>query len=198
MQGVFDYPIGWILRPHGLRGELVAKLFRARRSTTLGRTRHAVALVPPNGSSRGEGERAGPGDGSGRHWSLRSVRFTDPSTVVLKLDGLDDRTVAESLIGAELWVDPSDAPSCLLDDADALFGALAVHAETGQAIGRVTSILDNGAQPVLALGDDEDPILIPYVDAFVVGVDRTPGATRVMLQPVDGLLSLASDEPSAD
>ncbi|MBK8014255.1 MAG: hypothetical protein IPK13_23265 [Deltaproteobacteria bacterium] len=201
IQALFDYPIGWILRPHGLRGELVAKLFRARRSGVLGRRRHAVELVTAHtrdSSAHHDSSAHDDGSESGRSRRvLRLVRFTDPSTAVLQLEGIDDRTAAEALVGAKLYVDPSDAPSCLLDEADGLYGALAIHAESGASLGRVSGILDNGAQPVLALGDEDDPILIPYVDAFVASVERTPEVTRVMLRPIDGLLSLESDEPSA-
>lgn len=175
----FEYRIGRILRSHGLGGELVLQFYRPRRLEQGRLVRQKVRgeqrilLELPSGEQM---ER-----------TLVSARWIDPSKVVVSLDGLADRNGAEALEGAEVDVDPLQLPEALCDPADACFGAKLVNDETGDPLGQVTDIRDNGAQPVLVAGDD-DELLIPFVEAFIVRVD--PEARIVRLRPIPGLLEL--------
>jgi 16S rRNA processing protein RimM len=82
---------------------------------------------------------------------------------------IDDRDVAAGLIGAEIQVERSALPkappgSYYWDD---LVG-LEVVSKAGEPLGRVASVMDNGAQDVLVLEHGEQERLIPFVVGPIV------------------------------
>ena len=132
----------------------------------------------------------------GRQTRLMRIRWLDPTRAVVHLKGIDDRDTAEAVMGAFVDLDPERLPMGLTDEVDAVFGATAVIDETGDPLGEITNIRDNGAQAILQIGD-EPGILVPWVDAFIAGVDEPeePAAPkRVRIRPIPGLLE--ANEPS--
>ncbi len=95
--------------------------------------------------------------------------------VVAKLVGSDDRSAAEKLKGHQLWVDKSVLPAPRKDEfyfVD-LVGC-SVLLTSGEALGTVASVDDNGAHAVLNIqGTGEKPAMyaIPFVNAYVPAVD---------------------------
>jgi ribosomal 30S subunit maturation factor RimM len=174
----FDHRIGRIIRPHGLEGALVLKLFRARRVRTEQlRWRAADAPEPvelelPDGTTHTRG--------------LTAVKFVDGATALLRFDGVLDRNDAEGLVSAFLDIEPAVPPEALADDADRLFGAEVFVDDAPLPLGRVEDIRDNGAQPLLLVGEDQ--IMIPVVDAFITAVEPGEAGTRVYVRSIPGLL----------
>ena len=98
--------------------------------------------------------------------------------VVVQLAGVVGRDAAEALKGAAVSIPRSQFPT-LPDDEfywSDLIG-LDVQNLQGEALGRVTDLMHNGAQsilriaPVVAAGDAAPERLIPFVDRFVITVD---------------------------
>ncbi len=96
--------------------------------------------------------------------------------VVAGIHDLDDRTVAEALRGARLFVPRSSFPTAGEDEyywVDLI--GLAVINREGEALGTVTGLLDTGAHSVLRVAPDADPPaperLIPFVGAYIDQVD---------------------------
>jgi 16S rRNA processing protein RimM len=166
-----------VLRAHGLRGELQLQLFRPRRETSSGRVRQGeIVLVEPSG-------RVAP-------HVLESVRWTAPASAVVRLTGVSDRNAAEGLIGAFVEIDPKSPPDRLTDAADPLIDAQVRDVESGRALGRVIAIQDNGAQSILVVGRDGGASegLIPFVEAFIAGLESEDGETVVLIRAIPGLL----------
>jgi 16S rRNA processing protein RimM len=104
--------------------------------------------------------------------------------VVARLVGVSDRSVAESLKGAAVFIPQSRFP-VLSDDEfywTDLIG-LAVENLQGEHLGTVTDMMSNGPQSILritpAAAPDAQPEeveaqerLIPFVDAFINKVDK--------------------------
>jgi 16S rRNA processing protein RimM len=183
----FSYRVGRLSKAHGLGGELALQLFRPRRvaASRLGLRRapepELVALALSEA-------------GVEPHL-LTHVRFLSPSKAVIRLASVDDRDAAERLEGAFLDLDPDRLPALLTDEADALFGAEAYEVGSGRSLGRVRELRDNGAQPLLVLGEDEArELMIPFVEAFVTAVEKGEGGTRVGIRPIPGLLDPAESE----
>ena len=99
--------------------------------------------------------------------------------VVAQVDGVDDRRGAESLRGARVFVPRSSFPTA--GDGEYywidLIGLDVVN-RAGEALGRVTGLLDTGphavlriAPPGLASVSEADERLVPFVSAFVDDVD---------------------------
>ncbi|MCP4387067.1 MAG: ribosome maturation factor RimM [Gammaproteobacteria bacterium] len=92
--------------------------------------------------------------------------------VIAKLEGVDDRTQAETLTGCQLYIDPQQLPG--LEAGEYYWSDLiGLSVETLQAepLGVVATMLETGADDVMVLKGDRER-LIPFVmDEVVREVD---------------------------
>jgi 16S rRNA processing protein RimM len=105
-------------------------------------------------------------------------------SVVASAQEIDDRTAAEALKGARVFVARSSFPTPKADEyywVD-LIGLAVVNRE-GLALGQVTELLSTGPQTVLVIeyleGDQPAERMIPFVSAYVDSVDL-PGRRIVV------------------
>jgi len=97
--------------------------------------------------------------------------------VVAKFKGCDDRTAAENFAKREIavpreWLDSAAEGEYYWID---LIGAT-VLTQLGEKIGVVASLMETGANDVLVIKPDAPAtaeILIPFIDQYLVNVDRT-------------------------
>lgn len=105
---------------------------------------------------------------------------TQGEDVVARIMGIESRNAAEDLRGATVQIRRAHFPP--LDDNEFywidLIGLDVVNL-AGEALGKVTGLMDNGAHPILRVevpaqgADKAQELLIPFVDRFVPGVDQT-------------------------
>ena len=158
--------LGRIVDAWGLRGWIKVEPYGAADDTVLTRARRwhvrrAAATAHPGVERWLELERAR------RH----------TATVVAKPVGIDDRDGALALKGAEVGVRRADFPP--LDDDEFYWVDLigcSVSNPAGEALGRVVSIDDHGAHPIL---ETDAGVLVPFVDAYLVEV--APAEGRVVV-----------------
>jgi 16S rRNA processing protein RimM len=105
---------------------------------------------------------------------IASVR-TRGDGYVASSPSIHDRTAAEALRGARVFVARSEFPE---PDVDEFYWAdligMAVVNRAGVALGEVVGLLDNGAQSVLRVqpgAAEAAELLIPFVSSYVDGVD---------------------------
>ncbi len=131
----------------------------------------------------------------GRHLVLRELRWYNQQPVGF-FDGVDDRTAAESLAKAILWVDenPDEAPE---PDAwyDHQLVGLAVLRD-GVRIGQVAHVDHLPAQDLLVVKMQGREVMVPFVQAIVPEVDIEAGTITVT--PPPGLFEdlAEADEPA--
>jgi len=108
--------------------------------------------------------------------------------VVASVHDIDDRTAAEALRGARIFVPRSSFPTAATDEyywVD-LIGLAVVNRE-GVALGQVKELLSTGPQTVLVIEYTEEgqvrERMIPFVSAFVDGVDLVSRRITVDWQP---------------
>jgi 16S rRNA processing protein RimM len=153
--------LGRISGAHGIRGEVLIKTFTERPED--------IAAYGPLDDDRG------------RPLRIEAVRVT-PRGVVARLAAIADRTAAEALKGASLYVDRERLPAPGEGEfyhAD-LVGLAAVTPD-GRPLGEVVAVHNHGAGDLLELrlagsGRTE---LVAFTDAFVPEVDLA--ARRVVL-----------------
>ncbi|MGH1538574.1 MAG: ribosome maturation factor RimM [Gammaproteobacteria bacterium] len=90
--------------------------------------------------------------------------------IVAKLNNINDRNQAETLIRAEIWVDRNEMPS-LAEDEFYWFQleGLEVITMEGGSLGRLKRMMETGANDVMVVTDDDKhEILIPYIREQVV------------------------------
>ena len=92
------------------------------------------------------------------------------------LEGVEDRTAAEALMGLDVAVLREEMPEADEDEYywDDLIGLDVVNL-VGEALGRVEGLLETGANDVLQVRDGETERLLPFVDAVVKEVDLEAG-----------------------
>jgi len=109
-------------------------------------------------------------------------------TVILQLEGIDDRGDAEVITKQHLYA-PEDALPPLEEDelfVHDLIG-LTVVTEAGEDIGTVSNVLPHPAHDVYVVHRTGHPEqMIPAVDEFIVAIDLD--AEQIVIRPIDGLL----------
>jgi 16S rRNA processing protein RimM len=170
---VSDVIVGRVIRPHGVRGEVVVEV-----RTDSPEERFTVGSVLDTDPTD-----VGP-------LRISEVRPHQGRLLVL-FDGYADRDVAEALRGVFLVVDAGQLGP--LEDPDEFHDhqliGLRAQALDGSAIGRVTRIDHGPAHDLLVLAlPDGREALVPFVKAMVPEVDLAAG--HLVLTPPDGLLDL--------
>ncbi len=170
--------VGRILRPHGVRGEVVVEVT----------TDDPEQRYEPGSVLATEPGSAGP-------LVIEGVR-PHQGRLLVTFEGVEDREQADELRGVRLWVDSADlAPP---EDPDEyhdfqLVGLAAVdgRVETaGDKLGEVVRVDHGPGHDMLVLRlVDGRQALVPFVRAIVPEVD-VPGG-RLVLTPPEGLLDLA-------
>ena len=101
-------------------------------------------------------------------------------TVIVRINGYDDRDQAAGLIGTEIGVPRDELPEA---DSDHYYwsdleGLSVVHRD-GTEIGKVDHLLETGANDVMVVKGETER-LVPFVmDKVVLGVDLVKGEIRV-------------------
>jgi 16S rRNA processing protein RimM len=152
--------VGRVVKPHGLRGEVVVELVTNRSE----RVAPGSVLTTAAGPLAVERSRPFEATGTGR-W-------------IVGFDGVCDRAAAEALRGAVLKAEPLDVPGALW--VHRLIGAEVVD-PSGRPVGTVEAVEANPASDLLVL---DTGVLIPL--RFVTA--QQPG--RVTVEVPDGLLEL--------
>lgn len=147
-------------------------------------------------------------DDPDRRYAAGSVLATDPpergpltvasarahhGRLLVRFDGVNDRTTAETLRGTLLLVDAATAGET--EDGEwwdhDLVGLAAVTTD-GRALGTVTEVVHVPGAPLLAVNaDGARELLVPFVAAIVLEVDVAGG--RLVVDPPPGLLDLGEE-----
>ncbi|WP_353828229.1 ribosome maturation factor RimM [Agromyces sp. SYSU T0242] len=127
----------------------------------------------------------------GRTLTLRELRWYNGQPVGF-FEGVDDRTAAEGLVRAILWVDqPSDEEP----EPDAWYDHQLVGLSVmrdGQKVGEVAHVDHLPAQDLLVVKGGGREVMVPFVSAIVPEVDLEAGTLTVT--PPPGLFE-ELDEP---
>ena len=118
---------------------------------------------------------------------ISEVRI-DGGTVVLRLDGVENREAAKDLSGAYLSIRYEEILP-LEEGAFYHFEVIGfeVHTTTGEYQGDVERVMDLPANDVLVVKNKHREILLPVIKDVIRKVDREK--KRIIIEAVDGLLS---------
>jgi len=180
--------VGYIVGAHGIRGDLRIEM-HDRQSTAL-RAGVVVTIVgrePTKVDRRYEVRQAAAVPGH-------------PGRFRVSLEGVTDRTVAESLRGGVVAMSRDELPT--IDDnefylADAIgLPAVRDRAGTIQHLGTIAGVMSNGAQDLFEISwtaeGQEQTWLIPVLPGFVLAIEDG----KVWVDPPEGMLPEALEEGS--
>ena len=167
--------LGRILGPHGLKGEVKIKSFT---EAPLDIASYGAVIAS-----------------DGRLFELVQARMQG-EIVVAAIQGIADRTSAESLRGLELSVDRSDLPE---PDDDEFYHAdlidLPVLDASGGEVGRVVAFHNFGGGDVMEMRRGTASIFVPFTQKMVLTVDVKGG--RVVLSAEGLEAMIAANEAKA-
>jgi 16S rRNA processing protein RimM len=175
--------VGRLSKPHGLKGGLKLELYTDNPELRFvpGSVFH---LQVPEAS-----------EWFGRTITIRELRWFNESPVGF-FEEVADRTAAESIVRAILWIDEDAVEAGTEEDAwyhHQLVGLEVRRA--GVALGTVAEVRHFPAQDLLAVETLGGIVLVPFVEAIVPHVDLEAGVVEVT--PPAGLFEELPDEAEA-
>ncbi|CAD5139028.1 MULTISPECIES: ribosome maturation factor RimM [unclassified Microbacterium] len=187
-QGRNQLRVGRLVKAHGLKGALKLELY----------TDNPERRFVPGAAFTLQVPEASPWHG--KEIVVREYRVMNGNPVVF-FEDVDDRTAAESLVRAILWMDQDEDET--EDNAwfdHQLVGLDVVRDEV--VVGRVVRVEHLPAHDLLIVkpssGGSTDEVMVPFVEAIVPTVDVAAG--RVIVTPPAGLfeeLPESEDETTA-
>jgi 16S rRNA processing protein RimM len=179
--GTTQLRVGRLLKAHGLKGALKLELY----------TDDPAKRFVPGASFSLQVPAASPWHG--KTLELTELRWYNGHPVAF-FEGVADRTAAETLVKAILWIDADveaeePEPDAWYDHQ--LVGLRALR--DGVAVGEVVRVEHLPAQDLLVVKTADREVLVPFVSAIVPAVDVEAGT--VTLTPPAGLFE---DLPDAE
>ncbi len=173
--------VGRLVKAHGLKGALKLELYTDDPDGRFVPGAEFTLQVPESSPWHG------------KTLTVREFKWMNSHPVAF-FDGVDDRTEAESLVRAILWIDQDVQAAPAEEDAwydHQLVGLDVVR--DGESVGRVVRVDHLPAQDLLIVKAGAREVLVPFVKAIVPEVDLAGG--RVLVTPPTGLFE---DVPAAD
>lgn len=165
-------PIGRIIGPHGIRGQVKLRSYSGNAETL--RQVRTVYLVRQDGTA---------------HEQTLGKLNENSGRFIVSFQGIAHIDQALPWAGCELCVKRRELPQ-LTDDEyywDDLIG-LAVETDGGITLGRITDIFETGSNDVYVVKSSDREYLIPAIADVISQVDLAAGV--VVITPLDGLLDL--------
>jgi 16S rRNA processing protein RimM len=162
-------PVGKIVGAHGVKGNL--KVHSYAESVTVFKPDNLILAIH-----------------AGKTEKYFAINWARPhgKSILLSFKGIEDRNAAETLIGAELYIDRTALPE--LEEGvyywiDII--GLSVFTTDNQYIGRVESIMATGSNDVYVVKnktrDEDAEVLIPAIESVVLEIDFENKIMRVEL-----------------
>ena len=181
--GITQLRVGRLIKAHGLKGALKVELY----------TDDPDRRFVPGASFSLQVPQDSPWHG--RTIELAELRWYNGQPVAF-FAGVADRSAAETLVKAILWVDQETAE--LPEEKDAWYDHQLVGLRAlrdGVELGRVIRVDHLPAQDLLVVKHGEREVLVPFVAVMVPEVDLAGGT--VTLTPPPGLFEEVEEAPAA-
>ena len=170
-----DLVVGRVVRAHGVTGEVVVEV----------RTDDPDTRFAPGTTLRARPSRGGPE----RDYVVDSAR-EHSGRLLVRLDGVADRSAADSLRGTLFVVDSADLPP--IEEPDEFYDhqleGLKVVTTAGTPVGSVAEVLHTAAGELLSVRSEAGEVLVPFVSAIVTSVSLAD--QTIEIDPPEGLLEL--------
>lgn len=176
--GITQLRVGRLVKAHGLKGALKVELYTDEPERRFVPGASFSLQVPTTSPWRG------------KNVTLRELRWFNESPVAF-FEDVTDRSTAETLIKAILWVDQDEAEELAPDTwYDHQLVELDVQID-GTSVGTVERVDHFPAQDLLVVKTPKGDVMVPFVKDIVPAVDLEAGV--VTLTPPGGLFDDASE-----
>lgn len=163
------FPIGRVVKPHGIRGKIKVKYFGEDVKTL---SFYRELIIEDN-----EGKR--------KPFELLEV-IPQPPLLILQLKGIETVEDAQPLVGKEILIPREALPD--LEEGEYYWVDLlgmVVETEKGRSLGRIKEIFRTGAHDVYVIEGKRREIFLPAIMEIIKKVDRERGVVKA--QWMEGL-----------
>ncbi len=173
------FELGYILRPHGLKGEVQLVLDVDEPESYKGLStiyiQAKAGLVP---------------------YGIR-IDHLNNGKAIARLDGVDTQEQAQAMKGRTVWLPLEELPELKEDQFyyHEIVGFVVHDQATGQDVGTVTDVYELPQQDTLAVNANGAEVLIPLVDDFLVEVNKED--KRIVMNLPEGLVETFTTQSSA-
>jgi len=126
---------------------------------------------------------------AGGQENSREIKWVKPHTgkALISFKGVNERSQAEALIGAELFV-PREELAELEEGTHFWFDliGMAVYTSEDKYLGRIESIIETGSNDVYVVQDNKKEVLIPALESVVLDIDTQE--KRMLVELPEGLI----------
>jgi 16S rRNA processing protein RimM len=163
-------PLGKIVKPHGILGEVKIRLFNSESQTL----------------KVGQSVWVGFGEKEYEPYVIEKLSLQFEKSR-LKFKNINNRNSAELLRNFTLSVCRDELPETV-DEEFYLIDLIGFNVvdQTGQLVGKVSDIMENPTNDILIISDRDKEHLIPFVDEFVTLFDFEKNQITINL--IDGLI----------
>lgn len=174
--------VGRLTKPHGLKGGVKVEMYTDNPKLRFFPGAEFSLQVPAES------------EWFGRNVTLRELRWFNEQPVAFFTE-VPDRTAAESIVRAILWIDEAAVDAGVEDNAWYHHELVGLDVQRdGVSVGSVTEIQHFPAQDLLVVKTARGNVLVPFVEALVPHVDME---TRVVtITPPPGLFEELPDANS--
>lgn len=176
--------VGRLTKPHGLKGAIKLELFTDNPELRF-RPGATFSLQVPEESPW-----------FGKTITIRELKWFNEHPVGF-FEEIPDRTAAESIVKAILWIDATEAEAEV--EEDAWYGHQLAGLEVrrdGVAVGTISEVQHLPGQDMLVVKTPQGDVLLPFVRALVPEVNTEEG--YVVTTPPLGLFEALDDDSSPD
>lgn len=117
--------------------------------------------------------------------AVKSARVHKAQALV-KFEGINDINDAEKLVGSMIYIDKNDVEleegRFFIED---IKGCSVFDIESGECYGKVTNVIQTGANDVFEVSDGQKSVLIPKIDDIVKEIDIEQ--KRIVIKVMKGL-----------
>jgi 16S rRNA processing protein RimM len=158
------FPIGRLIKPHGVKGKIKAEYFGEDLSRFF---LYREVFIE---------------DSRGGLQTYEIIEATpQPPRLILRLKGIETVERVQPLIGKEILINKDALPK--LDEGEYYWFeilGMVVETEEGKRIGRVKEILPTGANDVYVIEGKREEIFLPATDEVIQRVDIKKGVIKVL------------------
>ena len=157
------FPIGRVIRPHGIKGKIKVQYFGEDLNKTFPYRRVVIE---------------GSADGLKTYEVLEAI--PQPPYLILRLKGVEMIEDAQPLVGKKMLIGREVLPELKEDEyywVDVL--GLAVETEEGRRIGKVKKIFPTGANDVYVIEGKRGEIFLPATEKVIKSIDLRTGVMKV-------------------
>jgi 16S rRNA processing protein RimM len=158
------FPIGRVVKPHGVKGKIKVKYFGEDLDRFL---LYREVFIEDN---RGQVQT----------YEIMEATL-QPPRLILRLKGVETIEQVEPLIGKEILISKDSLPK--LEEGEYYWFeilGMTVETEAGKKIGRVKEILPTGANDVYIIEGKRGEILLPATDEVIQRIDIKKGLIQVI------------------